>query len=103
MVAVRTSEVPLVVKKPPTNAKDIRDVVSIPGLGIASGGGLDNPLQYSCLENSMDREAWQARVRSVIKSQTGLKRQYNCTHIELLRKRHQERCDITKVSIKLKR
>ena len=64
MVAVRTSEVPLVVKKPPTNAKDMRCGFN-PGLEIASGGGLDNPLQFSCLENSMDREAWQATVCSV--------------------------------------
>ena len=50
MVAVRTSQVPLVVKNPPANAKDVRNVVSVPGLGISSVGGLDSPLQYSCLE-----------------------------------------------------
>ena len=66
MVAVRTSQVPLVVKNPPPNAKDIRDAVSVPGLGISSVGGLDNPLHYSCLENPVDREAWQATVQSVI-------------------------------------
>ena len=73
MVAVRTSQVPLVVKNPPANAKDVRNVVSVPGLGISSVGGLDSPLQYSCLENPMDREAWQATVHSVIESQTELK------------------------------
>ena len=57
MVAVRTSQVPLVVKNPPANAKDVRNVVSVPGLGISSVGGLDSPVQYSCLENPMDREA----------------------------------------------
>ena len=42
----------LVVKNPPANAGDIRDVGSIPGSGRISGGGHGNPLQYSCLENS---------------------------------------------------
>ena len=43
---------------------------SIPGLGRSPGEG--NPLQYSCLENPMDRGAWRTRVREVIKSRTGL-------------------------------
>ena len=59
-----------VVKNPPANAGDMRDVGSIPGLGRSSGGGHGNPLQYSCLGNSMDREAWQAPVHGVTKSQT---------------------------------
>ena len=42
----------LVVKKPPANVGDIKDVSLIPGLGRSSGGGHGNPLQYSCLENS---------------------------------------------------
>ena len=46
-----------VVKNPPANAGDMRDVTSIPGLGRSAGGGHGNPLQYSCLGNSMDREA----------------------------------------------
>ena len=46
------------------------DVGSIPGLGRSPGGGPDNPLQNSCLENLMDRGAWQAIVHSVAKSQT---------------------------------
>ena len=41
-------------------AGDIKDVVSIPGLERSPGGGHDNPLQYSCLENPIDREAWWA-------------------------------------------
>ena len=50
----------VVVKNPPANAGDIRDVGSIPGLGRSLGGGHGNPLQYSCLENSVDRGAWWA-------------------------------------------
>ena len=46
----------LVVKNPPASAGDIRDGGSIPGLGRSPGGGHDNPLQYSCLENSIDEE-----------------------------------------------
>ena len=47
-----------VVKNPPANAADARDRGSIPGLGRSPGLGNGNPLQYSCLENSMDREVW---------------------------------------------
>ena len=48
----------------------LRDVGSIPGLGRSPGGGHSNPFQYSCLENSMDRGAWWARVHRVAKSRT---------------------------------
>ena len=61
------------VKNPLANAGDIRDVVSIPGSGRCPGGGHGNPLQYSCPENPMDREAWRATVVKVTKSQTQLK------------------------------
>ena len=61
------------VKNPPADAGDIRDMGSIPGLGRSPGGGPGNPLQYSCLENSMDRGAWWATVHGIAKSQTGLK------------------------------
>ena len=44
------------------NAEDTRDMGSVPGLGRSPGGGHSNPVQYSCLENPMDREAWQATV-----------------------------------------
>ena len=54
-------------KNLPANAGDAG---SIPGLGRPPGEGNGNPLQYSCLENSMDRGAWQARVHRVAKSQT---------------------------------
>ena len=53
---------------------DIRDQGSIPGSGKFPRGGHSNPLQYSCLENPMDRGAWWATVHRVAKSQTGLKR-----------------------------
>ena len=53
--------------------KTVRDVGSIPGLGRFPGGGHGNPLQYSCLENPMDRGAWWATVHGVAKSQTRLK------------------------------
>ena len=64
------SQVALVVKNPPANAADIRDMVSIPGLGGSPGGGHGKPLQYSCLENPMDRGAWKATVHRVAHSQT---------------------------------
>jgi len=51
------SHMVLVVKNPPANAGDIRDVGSIPGLGISPREGNGNPLQYSCLENPMNRVA----------------------------------------------
>ena len=58
------------VKNPPANARDLRVVGSIPGSGRSSGGGHGNPLQYSCLENPMDRGLWQATVHGVTKSWT---------------------------------
>ena len=58
----------LVVKNPPSNAGELRDVGSIPGLGTSPGGEHANPLQYSCLENPMDRIASQATVQRVEKS-----------------------------------
>ena len=48
------------VKNPSASAGDARDLGLIPGLGRSPGGGHGNPLQYSCLENSMDRGAWRA-------------------------------------------
>ena len=50
------------VKNLPANAGDINNMGSIPGLGRPSGEGNGNPLQYSCLENSMDRGTWRATV-----------------------------------------
>ena len=60
-----------VVKNPPVNAGDPGDLDSVPELGRSPGGGNGNPLQYSCLENPMDRGAWRAEVHGVAKSQTG--------------------------------
>ena len=53
------------VKNPLSDAGDTRDVGSIPGLGGSPGGGHGNPLQFSCLENPMDRGAWRAVVHRV--------------------------------------
>ena len=52
------------------NARGSRDLSAIPGSGRSLGEGNDNPLQYSSLENSMDRGAWWAAVREVSKSRT---------------------------------
>ena len=54
-----------VVTNPPANAGDAGDQGSISGLGRSPGGENDNPLQYSCLENPMDRGAWWATVHRV--------------------------------------
>ena len=61
------SRVVLVVKSTPVSAGDIRAEGLIPGLGRSPGEGNDNPLQYSCLENPMDRGAWRATVHRVAK------------------------------------
>ena len=70
----RASQVMLVVKNPPANEGDIKDLGSIPGFGRSPGGGRGNPLQYPSLENPMDRGAWWATVHRGAKSQTWLKR-----------------------------
>ena len=62
-----TSQVALVVKNLSTEAGDIRNVSSVPGSGGSPGGGHGNPLQYSCLENPVDRGAWWAAVHRVAK------------------------------------
>ena len=58
------------VKKPPANAGDVRDMGSIPGSGRSPGKGNGNTLQYSCLENPMDRGAWQSTVHRVTRLAT---------------------------------
>ena len=68
----RASQVVLVVKNPPANARDVRDAGSIPGWGRSPRGGNANPLQYSCLENPMDSGAWRATVHGVARSRTRL-------------------------------
>ena len=63
----------VVVKNPPASAGDIRDMGLIPGSGRSPGGGYGHPLQYTCVENPMDRGAWLAIVLKVAKSRTQLK------------------------------
>ena len=58
------------VKNLPANAEDLRDKDSISGLGRSPGVGNGNPLQYSCLENPMDRGAWWAMLNRVAQSRT---------------------------------
>ena len=70
----------LVVKNPPVNAGDVRDMDSIPGSGRSPGGGYGNSFQYSCLENPMDRGAWRATVYRVTKNLTQLKGLSRHTH-----------------------
>ena len=60
----------LVIKNPPANAGDARDMGSIPGLDRSPGEGNGNPLQNSCLENPVDGGDWQATVHGVTKSWT---------------------------------
>ena len=64
------SHVELMIKNPPANAEDIRNADLISGSGRSPGEEHGNPLQYSCLENPMDRRAWQATVQGAAKSWT---------------------------------
>ena len=70
---ISASQVALVVKNPPANAGDIRDVGSIPESGRSPSGGHGNPPPYSCLQNPMDRGAWWATVHQVTRNRTWLK------------------------------
>ena len=87
------SQVALLVKNLPANAGYARDVGSIPGSGRCPGGRHGYAFQYPCLENSMNREAWQAAVHGVTKSWTRLKQlstrmrahTHTHTHTALLR------------------
>ena len=67
------AQVALEVKNQPASAWDVRDMGSIPGSGRSPGGGDGNPLQYSCLENPMERGDWWVPEHSVAQSQTQLK------------------------------
>ena len=53
----------LVIKNPPANTGEVRDMSSIPGSGRSPGGGHGHPLEFSCLENPMDRGAWMTVYR----------------------------------------
>ena len=66
----RTSQVALMVKNLPANAGDARYAGLVPGSRRSLGGGNGNPLQYSCLENPIDKGVWQATVHGVVKSWT---------------------------------
>ena len=68
----QASQVMLVVKNPPANEGDARDTGSILGSERSPGEGNGNPLQYSCLDNPIDRGTWWAKVHGVVKSQTQL-------------------------------
>ena len=68
MIIYGASQVVLVVRNPPANARDIRGTGLIPGLERSPGEGYGNPLQNSYLENPMERGAWQAMVHGVTKS-----------------------------------
>ena len=74
----------LEVKNLPASAGDVRDTSSIPGQEDPPGEGHGNPLQYSCLENPMDRGAWWATVHRVAKSWIQLKRLSMHAHILLI-------------------
>ena len=67
-------QVALVLRNLPAGAGDLRDEGSIPGSGRSPGGRHGSLLQYSCLENPMDRGAWRATVHRVVQSWTQLKR-----------------------------
>ena len=78
-----------VVKNPPADAGDTRDLGSIPGLRRSPGEGRGNPLQYSCLGNPMDRGAWWAIVHTIAKSQTRLSEhthEHNGNKLQQIRK-----------------
>ena len=62
------------------SSRNVGDLSSVPGLGRSPGEGNGNPLQYSCLENSMDRGACWATVHGIIESQTGLSDQHLLTY-----------------------
>ena len=69
-IYIYVSQVVLVVKNPPAKSGDVRDAGLIPESERSPGGGHGNPLQCSCLENPMDRGAWQTTVHGVTKSWT---------------------------------
>ena len=79
----RAPQAALVVKNPPANAGDSRDPPSIPESGRCPEGGNGNSLQYSCLENSINRGAWRSTVRGVAKRWTWLSTQHILPYSQL--------------------
>ena len=73
------------VKSLPANAGDTRDAGLIPELGRSPGVGNGNPLQYSCLENSVDRGTWWATVHGGLKEKDTTEHTAHCTHYTLQR------------------
>ena len=67
-ISMGASQVVLLVKNPPADAGDVTDMGLVPGSGRSHGGRRGNPLQYSCLENPMDRGAWPVSVHRFAKS-----------------------------------
>ena len=65
---IGASQLALVVKNPPACAGDVRDAGLIPGLGRSPGGRDGNILQYSFLENPMDRGAWQGIIHKIVET-----------------------------------
>ena len=84
---VWASQVALVVKKSLANAGDAKDVAWIPGSGKSPGERNGNPLQYSCLENFVDRGAWRATVYRIAESQIQPSTKHNkCIEIQVIKK-----------------
>ena len=77
----------------PAKAGDARDTGSIPGLGRSPGEGNGNPLQYSFLENSMERGSWRAIVHGITKSRTQLST-HRCTHTDSVLPLGKKKCAI---------
>ena len=80
----RASQVALVVKNLPARAGDARDASLIPGSGRSAGGGHSNPLHYSCLENPMDRGAWQTTGHGIAESDTAKQLNTETTRVTAL-------------------
>ena len=89
------------VKNPPSSAGDERDEGSIPGSGRSPGEENGNPLQYSCLKNSMDRGAWWATVHGVgvAKSETQLSTQMH-THTGVVKKKKRSHYEFKGILLK---
>ena len=88
----------LVAQTVKASAYNAGDQDSVPGMRRSPGGGNGNPLQYSCLENLMDREAWQARVYGVTKCQTQLSDFTFTFHINVTAVVYNKICTRTKQS-----